>query len=85
MRPEEGLECCLVSHVQDSCDKHGGLVAVLYTGVHGQQARQVILKALVSGPYAAHLILIFFLICVADSLYMLAGTALPVCCMPSVH
>lgn len=84
MRPEEGLECCLVSHVQDSCDKHGGLVAVLYTGVHGQQARQVLLKALVSGPYAAHLI-IFFLICVADSLYMLPGTALPVCRMPSVH
>lgn len=44
------------------------------------------LKTLVSGPYAAHLILIFFLISlVTDSLYMLAGIDLAVCCMPSEH
>lgn len=94
MRSEEGLECCLWSRVQQPAqpcvavvrgpwDEQGGMA---HTGVHKQQARQVVLKILVSGPCVAHLILIFFLISVlTDSLCVLAGIDLPVCCMPSEH
>lgn len=69
------------------CDEHGGHGTC--RGARAASKTQLLgwyLKALVSGPYAAHLILTFFLISlVTDSFYMLAGIDLPVCGMPSEH